>query len=98
MTAPTADRIDPLPRSRRLGSRPQHLDRLFARFDTVEPDFVGPRFASPHEIVLVIDQSRHNGPSSEINALRVICRQLRNLLSRADRCNAVTFDGYGLSD
>src|SRR6185295_3205387 len=84
VTAPAAERVDPLPGSGGPDFCAQHLDRLLARLHAVETHFFGPGFTGPHEVRMVVDQSWNDGALPEIDPASAAPSELGYFLVGAD--------------
>ena len=93
-----AQRIDPFAgfQGRRLGA--DHLQRLFARGDPVEAQFLQPDAALLHDVGVVVDHAGNDGFAAQIDAPRVRSRKPRDVLIGAHRDHAVAPDRHRLRD
>ena len=95
---PAADVEDPLPRSHGLRPGLEHLDRLLARFDAVKTQLQLPRRAGAKQVHVIVDKAGNDRPAAQIDSPGVRSGHLTDGLVRADRDDAIAFDGDRLRD
>ena len=93
-----AERVDPFAGARARGLGADHLERLAARGDAIEPQFLQPDLALFHQVRVVVDQPGHDGFAGEVDAARVGSGETRDVGGGADGDDAIASDGDGLRD
>jgi hypothetical protein len=95
---PTADIVDPFPRSCCFRPGAQHQDRLFSRRHAIETEFPEPGVSGAQQMDVVIDKPRSNSPTHKVDPSGVRPGELSHRLVGAYRYDAVPLDSHGLCD